>query len=307
MSLCRSIHDVAACREPSHFSQLKEPTHRSNLLLLKRIYHSLLTCPSCSLAAYLAIPDLELIASGGVSNSVMEQDEAWRIELLKLCRVVLLVQAVWSTQNEGVIGVITNLGVQDQKALKEVIEDALKSLPTPTSRPKEETLETADSPSHKDEIDNQAEVLYELQSQRRKAEQEAQELKLRVANMDAAPQSPQKVKESRASTPARLLPPSARRTPRHSFSESSTSPGEETRDGAEENPFENASMENTSKRRAGKHLNDAKGVTASPMERMKNLEIQRLKGEVSEKEEEIASLELQVQQGKRQSQHMPKR
>jgi hypothetical protein len=32
------------------------------------------------------------------------------------------VQAVWSKKNAGVIGVITELGVDDQRVLKEIIE-----------------------------------------------------------------------------------------------------------------------------------------------------------------------------------------
>ena len=108
-------------RESEHFapalneSELSDPGARQRYL--KRIYHDLLTCPSCSLAAYLPTPDIPSIIDPSPSSR-----SSWQAELLSLCKVVLLVQAVWSKKNAGVIGVITELEVDDQSVLKEIIE-----------------------------------------------------------------------------------------------------------------------------------------------------------------------------------------
>lgn len=113
-------------REPEHFpppideSELAEPAAQQRYL--KRIYHDLLTCPSCSLAAYLPPPNVSIIASSSSAGSSSTIRTSWQTELLGLCKVVLLVQAVWSKKNAGVIGVITELGVDDQRVLKEIIE-----------------------------------------------------------------------------------------------------------------------------------------------------------------------------------------
>lgn len=96
---------------------------------LKRIYHDLLTCPSCFLASHLPVPDISTISGPeadtlqtSTSTSTSTNKRTWQTELLALCRVTLLVQAVWSNKNEGVIGVITELNVDDQRVLKGVIE-----------------------------------------------------------------------------------------------------------------------------------------------------------------------------------------
>jgi hypothetical protein len=70
------------------------------------------------LASYLPPPDISTI----VNSTPTSKSTSWQTELLGLCKVVLLVQAVWSKKNAGVIGVITELGVNDQRVLKEIIE-----------------------------------------------------------------------------------------------------------------------------------------------------------------------------------------
>jgi hypothetical protein len=113
--------DNCTFRDSDHFpsTDVNQDTssEAARLQLLKRLYYNLLTCPSSALACYLPTPNLASIAE----TSVRADD--WRIELLHLCRVVLLVQAVWSKNNEGVISVITNLEVGDQKVLKQLIEE----------------------------------------------------------------------------------------------------------------------------------------------------------------------------------------
>ena len=122
------MHAVFVYRQPDHFSSPSTSSSSAKPLSdLKRIYHQLITCPSCSLATHLPVPDLEIIsraANANPSSSTSTSSKAgeYKPELVNLLRIVLLVQTVWSTQNAGVIGVITELGVDEQKVLKEMIE-----------------------------------------------------------------------------------------------------------------------------------------------------------------------------------------
>lgn len=122
------MYSVFVFRQPDHFSSPSTSSSSSNPLNeLKRIYYQLITCPSCSLATHLPVPDLEIIsraANANPSSSTSTSSKAgeYKSELVNLLRIVLLVQTVWSTQNAGVIGVITELGVDEQKVLKEMIE-----------------------------------------------------------------------------------------------------------------------------------------------------------------------------------------
>ncbi|KAG7562599.1 hypothetical protein FFLO_01972 [Filobasidium floriforme] len=288
----RIIAEALNHEEPEHFpppideSELAEPAARQRYL--KRIYHDLLTCPSCSLAAYLPPPNVSIIASSSSAGSTSSTQSSWQTELLSLCKVVLLVQAVWSKKNAGVIGVITELGVDDQRVLKEIIESALTS------------MALSEESEAKDEVDIQAEMLYNLQMERRERSSEREGLVKRVEDLRIQAEEQATAAASGSKPKITIGTPARARLGVNGSRKYTPARGSDDDDDTDPNPSSSPSdLPVTPLRKKPLGGKSSADTPASPMERMKNLEIERLKQESNERADEVARLEEVVAQGQK--------